>query len=154
MKAQADKHKTDREYAMGDLMNVKLQPYHQFSVAQRLDHKLAPKFFSPFPVVLRIGSVAYRLQLPPTSKIRPIFHISQLRKARWPSPSSEYTTRTGWPGANGCRTSCCVGQKAGQERQPCYGVCSNTMVHWLHRGCHLGALHGYEKRFPSFDLSA
>ena len=40
--------------------------------------KLSPKRYGPFPITEKIGSVAYRLQLPPSMKIHNVFHIDLL----------------------------------------------------------------------------
>ena len=66
---------------MGDSVYLKLQPYVQSSLAPRANHKLAFNFFGPYQVIAKVGPVAYKLQLPPTSSIHNVFHVSQLKQA-------------------------------------------------------------------------
>ncbi|KAD7478335.1 hypothetical protein E3N88_01471 [Mikania micrantha] len=43
--------------------------------------KLSPRFVGPFKILERIGSVAYRLELPPElGNIHDVFHVSNLKK--------------------------------------------------------------------------
>lgn len=78
MKHQADKGRSERILAVGDSVYIKLQPYVQSSVARRACHKLSFRYFGPFLIQERVGQVAYRVALPETSQIHPVFHISQL----------------------------------------------------------------------------
>jgi hypothetical protein len=79
MKAYADKHRAERSFQVGEQVLLKLQPYTMSSVANRPYPKLAFKFFGPYQVLQRIGSVAYKLELPADSQVHPIFHVSQLK---------------------------------------------------------------------------
>ena len=43
--------------------------------------KLSPRFIGPFEILERIGSVVYRLALPPSMLgVHKVFHVSMLRK--------------------------------------------------------------------------
>jgi len=81
MKKNADLHRSEHKFEIHDWVYLKLQPYVQSSLADRSHHKLAFRFFGPYRVVAKVGSVAYRLELPPSSQVHPVFHVSQLKKA-------------------------------------------------------------------------
>lgn len=52
----------------------------QSSVAFRSNHKLSFKFFGLYKILARIGTIAYKLELPPPAAIHPVIHVSQLKK--------------------------------------------------------------------------
>jgi hypothetical protein len=52
----------------------------QASLAPRANRKLSFKFFGPYKIIDRIGSTAYKLQLPTSATIHPVFHVSLLQK--------------------------------------------------------------------------
>jgi hypothetical protein len=87
MKHFADKRHSERVFNVGDMVYLKLHPYVQTSVAPRASHKLAYKYFGPFEILHKVGAVAYKLKLPESASIRPVFHVSQLKPSVHPSCS-------------------------------------------------------------------
>jgi hypothetical protein len=80
MKHQADNKRSEREFQVGDMVYLKLQPHIQSSVAFRSNHKLSFRFFGPFKVLAKVGAVAYRRELLASAQIHPVVHVSQLKK--------------------------------------------------------------------------
>lgn len=88
MSQQANKHRSDRNFSPGDYVYLKLQPYRQFTISNASFHKLLPKYYGPFKVPDSVGSVAFRLELPPNYEIHNVVHVSQLKICRNPTSAS------------------------------------------------------------------
>lgn len=80
MKFYADNKRTERSSEVGECVFLKLHPYKQQSVENRQNHKLGTKYFGPYLIVKKIGTVAYQLALLTASKIHPVFHGLLLKK--------------------------------------------------------------------------
>ena len=44
------------------------------------DNKLTPKYYGPYKVLQKISSMAYKLEIPSSSRVHPVFHVSWLKK--------------------------------------------------------------------------
>jgi len=84
MKIQADHHRRELEYNVGNFVYVKLQPYRQHSLRLIQNQKLSMRYFGPFPIIECIEAVAYKLLLPSSTHIHPVFHVSALKKCEGP----------------------------------------------------------------------
>ncbi|XP_073035231.1 uncharacterized protein [Primulina eburnea] len=82
----ANKRRRPLEFQVGDYVFLKVSP---FRGTMRFGHKgkLAPRYIGPYMIIERIGTLAYRLDLPQSlSLIHNVFHVSMLRKYE-PDPS-------------------------------------------------------------------
>ena len=98
-KSYADVRRRNLEFEEGDMVFLKVAPMKsilrigckgklspgfisyegRFKVQNK--GKLSPEFIEPFKILERIGSVAYKLALPPSLlSIHDVFHVSMLRK--------------------------------------------------------------------------
>jgi hypothetical protein len=80
MKQQADQGHSECQFAEGDQVFLRLQPYKQTSLKDEQCQKLAPKFYVHYIVFKRVGQVTYQLALPSQSKLHIVFHVSCLKK--------------------------------------------------------------------------
>ena len=83
MKQVADQHRRAVDYTEGDqvLLNTR------YLRVRNYPRKLQRRFLGPFPIEQKIGKAAYKLQLPTTWTVHPVFHTSLLRPWR----SSEWS---------------------------------------------------------------
>ena len=44
------------------------------------DNKLSPKYYGPYKVLQKIGTMAYKLELHAASRVHRVFHVSCLQK--------------------------------------------------------------------------
>jgi hypothetical protein len=79
-KSYADKRIRELKFDVGDHVYLKVSPIretHKFCVRG----KLAPRYIGSYPIIKRIGAMAYKIKLSEQlSDVHNAFHVSQLRK--------------------------------------------------------------------------
>ena len=79
-KSYADVRRRPLEFEVGDHVFLKVMPKRGV-VRLGKRGKLSPRFIGPFKILERVGTVAYRLALPPSmSGVHEVFHVSMLQK--------------------------------------------------------------------------
>ena len=79
-KNYADWRHRPLEFEVGDQVFLRVSPTK--GVARfGMTRKLSLRYIRPYPIIQRIGKVAYRLELPPKlPRVHNVFHVSQLQK--------------------------------------------------------------------------
>lgn len=75
-KRYADTKRRDGSFEVGQ--RVMLSTAH-LKLSEGTTRKLAPRWMGPYPVVERVGDVAYKLKLPRRMRVHPVFHVSCLK---------------------------------------------------------------------------
>ncbi|GKC90270.1 putative reverse transcriptase domain-containing protein [Tanacetum coccineum] len=79
-KSYADRRRKPLEFEVGDKVMLKVSPW------KRVMHfgkrgKLNPRYIGPFKIIAKVGTLAYRLELPEQlSRVHSTFHVSNLKK--------------------------------------------------------------------------
>ena len=82
MKQFADKNRTERQFTVGDMVYLKMQPYRETALGLRKSLKLASKFYGTFRILQKVGPVAYKRCFQSQPKFIQFF-MSANRSAMW-----------------------------------------------------------------------
>ncbi|GKB03617.1 putative reverse transcriptase domain-containing protein [Tanacetum coccineum] len=79
-KSYADKRRKPLEFQVGDKVMLKVSPWKGVIRFGKWE-KLNPRYIGPFKILAKVGTVAYRLELPEKlSRVHSTFHVSNLKK--------------------------------------------------------------------------
>ena len=75
----ANKARRDVKYEVGDQVLLSANHINLASQAKQPTKKLQHRFIGPYRIIQKVSAVAYKLDLPNSLKIHPVFHVSLLR---------------------------------------------------------------------------
>ncbi|GJR81286.1 putative reverse transcriptase domain-containing protein [Tanacetum coccineum] len=79
-KSYADVRRKPLEFQEGDRVMLKVSPWKGVTCFGKRG-KLNPRYIKPFKVLAKVGTVAYRIELPQQlSKVHSMFHVSNLKE--------------------------------------------------------------------------
>ncbi|MCO5610193.1 hypothetical protein L7F22_064429 [Adiantum nelumboides] len=67
-------------FEKGDFVFLKVPATSKTMKTGKCD-KLSPRYCGPFKILKKLGDVAYKLELPESFQVHPVFHISRLKKS-------------------------------------------------------------------------
>jgi hypothetical protein len=73
--AQADKHRRPLSFSVGDRVRLSTD---YITLLNQPSAKLRHRFLGPFKVLEVVSPVSYRLELPASMRVHPVFHVSRL----------------------------------------------------------------------------
>ncbi|GKA59771.1 hypothetical protein Tco_0759084 [Tanacetum coccineum] len=85
-KSYADVRRKPLEFQVGDKVMLKVSPWKGV-IRFGKRGKLNPRYIGPFKIIAKVGTVAYRLELPERlSRVHSTFHVSKLKKCMADEP--------------------------------------------------------------------
>ncbi|GJX47963.1 putative reverse transcriptase domain-containing protein [Tanacetum coccineum] len=85
-KSYADVRRKPLEFQVGDKVMLKVSPWKGV-IRFGKRGKLNPRYIGPFKIIARVGTVAYRLELPERlNRVHSTFHVSKLKKCMADEP--------------------------------------------------------------------
>ncbi|GJZ17308.1 reverse transcriptase domain-containing protein [Tanacetum coccineum] len=86
-KSYADRRHKPLEFEVGDKVMLKVSPWKGV-ICFGKRAKLNPRYIGPFKILARVGTLAYRLELPEQlSRVHSTFHVSNLKKCFVDNPT-------------------------------------------------------------------
>ena len=83
----ANRSRRPLTFAVGDQVLLSSAHITLASQAARPSRKLQPRFIGPYRILQQVSPVAYKLELPESLKVHPVFHVSLLRPYEDPQHS-------------------------------------------------------------------
>ena len=118
-------------------------------MAQRINQKLAPCYYGPFQIEVKLRLVAFRLKLPATSKVHPIFHTFLLKRAlATQTTNAEFTLEE----VDLLLPHKVLAQRSVKQHDE---IIKQVLIHWQHKPIEEATWEGVlvmKSRFPTFGL--